>query len=75
MQGVGGEVVVYDAIVTLHVTLCGREFHYPVTVSFSDGVQEVSLLGQRGFLDHFHVEFRKAEEIFAVELPGESQPK
>jgi hypothetical protein len=69
-EGVGGSAVMYDATVTLHVTLCGREFHYPVTASFSDGVQEIGLPGQSGFLDHFHVAFRKAEGVFAVELPS-----
>lgn len=66
--GVGGKAVEYEADVTLHLTLCGQEFHYPVKAGFSDGVEEegIALLGQDGFLDHFHVLFRKTEGTFGV---------
>jgi hypothetical protein len=70
-RGLGGLAAEYPATVTLHVTPCGREFHYPVTVSFSEGLEGIGLLGQNGFLDQFHVEFRKAEGIFAIQLPAE----
>jgi hypothetical protein len=66
--GVGGSAVEYEAVVTLHLNLCGQEFHYPVMVGFSKGAENegIGLLGQEGFLDHFHVVFRKSEGTFAV---------
>lgn len=66
--GVGGKAKEYEAVVTLHLNLCGQEFQYPVRVGFSKGIEDegIGLLGQEGFLDHFHVVFRKSEGTFAV---------
>jgi hypothetical protein len=75
-QGVGGTVATYRTTITLRVSLCGHEFHYAADARFSDGMESegIGLLGQTGFLDHFQVVFRKAEEKFAIRLPAATSP-